>query len=45
MITYYLIHKIKRTVLHESTSLSSMKDYVDSRIPVSLLPYVEIVID
>jgi hypothetical protein len=45
MITYYLIHKIKRTVLHESTSLSSIQEYIDSHIQVSLLPYVELIID
>jgi hypothetical protein len=45
MITYYLIHKIKRTVIHESNNLDSIQSYIDSYIPVSLLPYMELIVD
>ena len=45
MITYYLIHTVKRTVLYQSNDLSLMRSYIDREIPVSLIPRVSVIID
>jgi hypothetical protein len=45
MITYYLIHTVKRTVLYQSNDISLIHSYIDREIPVDLIPRVSVIID
>jgi len=45
MITYYLIHTVKRTVLYQSNDISLIHSYIDREIPVDLIPRVSIIAD
>lgn len=45
MITYYLIHTVKRTVLYQTNDYSLLSLYIDERVSVDMIPRVSVVID
>jgi len=45
MITYYLIHTVKRKIIFQCTSLSLMHSYIDREIPMDMIPRVSIITD
>lgn len=45
MITYYIIHRVKRVVLLETDCLVLLQAYVDQKVEIHELRNVEILID
>jgi len=45
MITYYLIHTVKRTVLLETHCLTLLNAYIEQKVEVHMIPRVSVIID
>jgi hypothetical protein len=45
MVTYYLIHTVKRTVLLETTCPYLLRAYIDQKVSIDMIPQVSVVID
>jgi hypothetical protein len=45
MVTYILIHSIKRSVLLETCSIELIRAFVDQKVPVDQLYTVELLIE
>lgn len=44
MITYLLIHRIKRTVLLETSCSYLLQAYIDQKVPVDQITLIEVLI-
>lgn len=45
MVTYYLIHTVKRTVLFETHCSTLLSAYIEQKVSVDMIPRVSVVID
>lgn len=45
MVTYYLIHTVKRTVLLETHCSTLLSAYIEQKVSVDMIPRVSVVID
>jgi hypothetical protein len=45
MITYYLIHTVKRTLLLETHSITLLNAYIDQKVEMNMIPRVSVIID
>jgi len=45
MVTYYLIHTVRRTILFQCNDISLMRSYIDREIPMDMIPRVSIITD
>jgi hypothetical protein len=44
MITYYLIHTVKRTVLLETHCVTLLNAYIEQKVEMHMIPRVSVII-
>jgi len=45
MVTYYLIHTVRRTVLLETSCSTLLRAYIEQKVSMDMLPRVSVIVD